>query len=382
MQEQTKPSKRSGSKPSWSDRISALLVRGKLDKALAELDRIAASTQLQLFDDAELDRELAWLYRINLLRDSKRMREALAWVCLECDVNPGNIAAMSLRIELKQQLGYLSPPGDSTVVSDAPESPEWEGVAGMRELKAILERDVIQPVRYPRLYAEYGLSLPNGILLYGPPGCGKTHIARALSRTVSYSFKEVSPSDLASIYVHGTQEKIRGLFDEAAQSAPCILFLDELDAFVPNRGHSDLGFHYAAEVNEFLVQLNKCSKKGILIIGATNRIDSLDPALLRPGRLDKKILVGPPDAEARAEVISLYLKNRPLAPRIDLASIALATPFYTPAELEHVVNEAARLALPERSEISEEHLLTAVGANPAALDQERMLEYQRSVRPS
>lgn len=208
-----------------------------------------------------------------------------------------------------------------------------------------------------------------GRLTLRAPSAGQCHIHSRKSA------RAISPVSI----VHGTQEKIRELFDEAAQSAPCILFLDELDAFVPNRGHSDVGFHYAAEVNEFLVQLNKCAAKGILIIGATNRIGSIDPALLRPGRLDKKILVGPPDAEARAEVISLYLKNRPLAPRIDLASIALATPFYTPAELEHVVNEAARLALPERTEISEEHLLAAVSANPATLDQERMLEYQRSV---
>lgn len=368
--------KRSDQKPSWSDRISALLVRGKLDRALIELDKIAVSSQLQLFGDALVERELAWLYKINLLRDYGRLREALAWVCLECEINSGNIAALSLREDLKRHLGYLPPENGTIKPNNEGEAPEWDGVAGMRELKAILERDVIQPIRNPLLYQRYGLKLPNGILMYGPPGCGKTHIARALSRTVGYSFKEVSPSDLASIYVHGTQEKIRLMFEEAAQSAPCILFLDELDAFMPNRGHSDVGFHYAAEVNEFLVQLNKCAEHGILIIGATNRIDNIDPAMLRPGRLDKKIFVGPPDPEARAEVIRLYLCDRPVVPNLDVAKAAVATPFYTPAELELIVNEAARLAMSSNVDIAEDHLMQAVKATPAALDSSRIKDYE------
>ena len=131
---------------------------------------------------------------------------------------------------------------------------------------------------------------------------------------VSYGFKEVNPSDLASIYVHGTQEKIREMFDEAAVLAPCILFLDELDAFVPNRGKSDVSFHYAAEVNEFLVQLNKCAERNVLIIGATNRIDQIDAAMLRPGRLDRRIFVGPPDTEGSMGSCQLKCVNWFLAP--------------------------------------------------------------------
>lgn len=364
-------------KPSWSDRISTMLVRGRMAEALRELERISTSPQLQLFGDATEERELAILFKVDLLRDLGRLREALAWVCLECEINPTNITAQGMKQELKGLLGYLPPPEpeDEWVVVRK-EAQEWEGVAGMRELKAILERDVIQPIRNPAIYERYGLKLPNGILMYGPPGCGKTHIARALSRVVSYGFKEVSPSDLASIYVHGTQEKIRGMFDEAAALAPCILFLDELDAFVPNRGNSDVSFHYAAEVNEFLVQLNKCAEREILVIGATNRIDQIDAAMLRPGRLDKKIFVGPPDPEARAEVIRLYLRDRPVSMRLDAGKVAVATPYYTPAELELVVNEAARLAMETEDEIAENHLMEAVRATPPALDAEKIREYE------
>ncbi|MBK8352704.1 MAG: ATP-binding protein [Saprospirales bacterium] len=171
----------------------------------------------------------------------------------------------------------------------------WDGVAGMRELKAIFERDIILPLREPAIYKAYKVSLPNGVLLYGPPGCGKTFIARKLAEVLNYNFKEIKPSDLASIYVHGTQDKIGQLFADAKAQAPCMLFLDEIEALVPNRSSGGVSFHYQAEVNEFLVHLNECEKNKILVIGATNLPNLIDPAVRRPGRLDKKIFVAPPD---------------------------------------------------------------------------------------
>jgi transitional endoplasmic reticulum ATPase len=251
----------------------------------------------------------------------------------------------------------------------------WGGVAGMRELKVMLERDVILPLVEPEIYARYRLNLPNGILLYGPPGCGKTFIARKLAEIAGFSFIEVKPGDLASVYVHGTQSKIAELFAEARKQKPCMIFFDELDAMVPNRGGGDVGHHYSSEVNEFLVQLNECGRSGVLVIGATNRPDKIDSAVLRPGRLDKKFFVSPPDYEARIELLRLYMTNRPQK-AIDWHNCAVELENYTSAEVEFIVNEAARLALSYNRPISNGDILNAAGNNPPAFseaDIEKML---------
>jgi transitional endoplasmic reticulum ATPase len=315
------------------------------------------------------ERRLAWLYRISLLRDAGRVTEALAWACLETELHPDNAAAAALKERLKTESGLLvrsSPPGSQPAAprSHLP-SNVWKGVAGMRDLKAMLERDVILPIQEPAVYARYRLSLPNGILLYGPPGCGKTYIARKLAGTVGFNFIEVKPGDLASIYVHGTQGKIAELFTSARQQAPCVLFLDEIDAMVPSRGADSVGHHYASEVNEFLVQLNECAKQRVLVVGATNLPKRLDPAVVRPGRLDKKFFVGPPDYEARVELLKIHLANRPQA-RIDWHRCATELQRYTCAEVELVVNEAARRALGADRNISTEDLVWAASVNPCS----------------
>jgi transitional endoplasmic reticulum ATPase len=285
---------------------------------------------------------------------------------LEVELNPENVAAVALKERLKREAGLLPlRSSSSTAQPDKPAAAKdfWKGVAGMRDLKAMLERDVILPLLEPEIYSRYRVTLPNGILLYGPPGCGKTFIARKLAVLLDFTFIEVTPSDIASIYVHGTQGKIAELFENALNQAPCMLFFDELDAMTPSREGGSVGHHYASEVNEFLVQLNECSQRRILVVGATNLLDRIDSAVLRPGRLDKKFFIGPPDFEARMELTRLCMASRPQE-AMDWNTCASELEGYTCAEIEFVVNEAARYALGHKRPIVTGDILHAAGNNP------------------
>lgn len=355
----------------WAEKIGQHLVRGEKIRALRLLERVI-EYRMPLFSESleyHESRRLAWLYRIHLLREWGRVSEALAWTCLECELNPQNVTAQVLKEDLKRTLDlqgqdeiFLAKKGRRRQL----EPDVWDGVAGMREVKLILERDVILPLRNPDLYRRFRVALPNGVLLYGPPGCGKTFIARKLAGILKLNFLEIKPSDLASTYVHGGQKRIRALFDAAKERGPAVIFLDELDALVPNRGNDELSYHYKSEVNEFLVQLNECSKNRILIIAATNLIEAIDPAVLRPGRFDRKVFIGPPDLEARRDMLKLYMSDRPQA-KMDWLELAEQCEFYTSAEIENMVNEAARFAVEGRRAIQQEDLLQAMKDNPPGL---------------
>jgi transitional endoplasmic reticulum ATPase len=305
-------------------------------------------------------RQAALHFKIDLLLEWKRPNEALAWLSLETELNPDNVLAQAMKEQLKKQL-HLDDfhrgqsVSNSSETRSATKNPiQWEGVAGMRELKLVLETDVIMPFLEPDIYRRYRVPLPNGILFYGPPGCGKTYIARKLATMLKYNFAEMKPSDLASVYVHGTQEKIGNTFRQAVAKGPTLLFFDEIDAFIPRRDQ-EVHHHYSAEVNEFLAQMNECAERNILVIGATNYLSRVDIAARRPGRFDKKIYVGPPDLEARIEAIKLYMRGRPQE-QVDLFALLENKNWYSFADLELVVNDAARDALKSSQPIMYKHL--------------------------
>lgn len=354
----------------WFSRFQRLLAGRRTSAALRLLNQVIEN-DLPLFDaESEIadDRRVAWLCRIDLLRESGRLTEALAWACLECELHPDNVAAVAVKEELKRLTRFGGrPPAGSTPSTRTP-MVRWQGLAGMRQLRAELEQGVIAPLLDPDLYGRYRIPLPNGILLYGPPGCGKTFIANKLAEIIGFEFFDVSPADLGSIYVHGGQKLIRELFDKARAAAPAMIFFDEFDALVPARD-GRTGHHYEAEVNELLTQLNECATKRILVVAATNRAEKIDRAVLRPGRFDKQFFVGPPDIEARVELFRLCLADRP-AVGIDYLRLGLRADGYTPAEIREIVNEAARFALAKGQPISQDDLLRALKERKPALKPE------------
>jgi len=227
----------------------------------------------------------------------------------------------------------------------------FDAIAGMDELKQQMRLDVIDALHNPEEYAKYGITIPNGILLYGPPGCGKTFFAKHFAEEVGFNFMMVTSATLKSRYVNATQENIAKMFEEAEKNAPTIIFIDEINELLPKRD-SDAHEMSKSAVNEMLAQMDRTGEKGIFIIGATNYPNMIDPSMLRAGRLDKKFYLPPPDFEARKKMFEMYLKNRPLDFGIDYDELSKLTENYVSADIEFLVNEASRFALNKKSRIT------------------------------
>ncbi len=236
----------------------------------------------------------------------------------------------------------------------------FNDIAGMKDLKDYLQQKVIFVIKNKEKMQRYRLTPPNGMLLYGPPGCGKSFVAEKFAEETGFNFIMVKSSDLASSFHHGSQEKIAQLFKQAEKKAPIVICFDEFDALVPDR--SNIAAQYSAtEVNEFLTQLNNCSKRGIFVVGTTNRPDKIDPAVLRTGRIDKQVYVPLPDREARREMFLLHLKDRPYDPEhIDADRLSDMSEGYIASDIAYVVNDAAMIAAYTDQDITEQLLEESV----------------------
>ena len=251
----------------------------------------------------------------------------------------------------------------------------FAAIAGMDELKAQLTEEVIEPLHNPEEYRRYGVTIPNGMLLYGPPGCGKTFFAKHFAEEVGFNFMCITPAMLKSRYVNASQENIANMFKEAEEKAPTIIFIDEMNELVPNREDNVHEMSRSA-VNEMLAQMDRTGEKGVFVIGATNYPHMIDPAILRAGRLDKKYYVGVPDKDARKALFELYLKNRPYDFGLDYDELSSMTKNYVSADIQLIVNNAARMALKSHSKITMAILQNAIKAVRPSLDVNELKRYE------
>jgi transitional endoplasmic reticulum ATPase len=247
-------------------------------------------------------------------------------------------------------IGIITPDYSLTTITRVLDSMKsgmgLDSVAGMKVLKEILIKDVIQPLLNPAKFKKFKISMPNGILLYGPPGCGKTFIVRKLAEELNYHFMEVKHADITSSYIHESASRIAAVFEKAKIQSPTILFFDEIEGIVPKRETLEFTAHYKQEeVNELLRQLNDAGKNNILVVAATNRPQLIDPAILRAGRMDKRIYVPPPDPEARKELFMLYLSGIPHVEGIDFDRLSGMTEGFVCSDIELIVSESAREAV-------------------------------------
>lgn len=260
----------------------------------------------------------------------------------------------------------------------------FKDVAGAEEAKQELE-EVVEFLKHPQKYNDLGAKIPKGVLLYGPPGTGKTLLAKAVAGEAGVPFFSISGSDFVEMFVGVGASRVRDLFDQAKKSAPCIVFIDEIDAVGRQRGAGLGGGHDEREqtLNQLLVEMDGFSaNEGIIMIAATNRPDILDPALLRPGRFDRQIVVDRPDIKGRTEILKVHVNGKPMGPDVNLDVIAQRTPGFTGADLSNLVNEAALLTarkdkkainMPEMEEAAERVIMGPERKSRVISDKEKRL---------
>jgi len=235
-------------------------------------------------------------------------------------------------------------------------------VAGLKEEKEELE-EIVEFLKSPGKFTRVGARIPKGVLLEGPPGTGKTLLAKAIAGEANVPFFSISGSDFVEMFVGVGASRVRDLFEDAKKNSPCIVFIDEIDAVARRRGTGMGGGHDEREqtLNQMLVEMDGFGvNEGIIVMAATNRVDILDPAILRPGRFDRKISVGTPDVGGREDILKVHAKNKPLGDDVDLAQIAQTTAGFTGADLENLMNEAAiGAARDDRAYLSQEDIRKA-----------------------
>ena len=310
------------------------------------------------------------------------LRRYLPEIDLEKEVIPAEVLEKIKvsREDFANALKTIQPSALREVVLEVP-NVKWTDIGGLEAVKQELMEAVEWPLKYPEVFKRLGIRPPRGILLYGPPGTGKTLLAKAVATESQANFISVKGPEVLSKWVGESEKAVREIFRKARETAPCIIFFDELDSIAPRRGfHTDAGVTDRI-VNQLLTEMDGIqSLKGVVILGATNRPDILDPALLRPGRFDRVLYVPPPDKAARLAIFKIHTREMPLDEDVDLDILASVTEGYTGADIEAVVREAAMLAARENinaQKVSMRHFEKALLKIKPSVGAEEKAEYDR-----
>ncbi len=283
--------------------------------------------------------------------------------------------------DFKEALKSIEPSALREVLVEIPKV-RWNDIGGLHDVKQRLKEAVEWPLKNPKVFKRMGIRPPKGILLYGPPGTGKTLLAKAVATESEANFLSIKGPEIFSKWVGESEKAIRELFKKAKQVAPSIIFLDEIDAIAPKRGSYEGSRVTETVVNQLLTSIDGLEKMNdVVIIGATNRPDIVDPSLLRPGRFDELILVGPPDKEARKEIFKIHTRNMPLADDVDLDELADLTDGYVGADIEGICREAGMIALREdinAKVVKREHFMKAMKEIHPSIDEE-MMDYYKEI---
>lgn len=354
----------------WFLDVSRKRGQDVVDSILAERDK---ELELTKEDKYELDDQLLNVIAKSLSYDSEdRFQSADEFIkAIDGEVK---IERQSTKRKILSQQQSDNTPASSAIKK---KGEGFAAVAGMEELKQQMREEVIEPLHNPEEYHRYGVTIPNGMLLYGPPGCGKTFFAKHFAEEVGFNFMCITPATLKSRYVNATQENIAKMFKEAEENAPTVIFIDEMNELVPNRDDGNVHEMSRSAVNEMLAQMDRTGEKGIFIIGATNYPNMIDPAILRAGRLDKKYYIGVPDIEARMALFRLYLNKRPYDFGLDYHQLADMTQGYVSADIQLIVNDASRNALRQHSKITMEILKAAITNTTPSLSNNELRKYER-----
>ncbi|MBT9168354.1 MAG: ATP-dependent zinc metalloprotease FtsH [Syntrophomonadaceae bacterium] len=257
----------------------------------------------------------------------------------------------------------------------------WDDVSGLDQVKQVLRESIEWPLAHPAVLTRYGIKVPKGVLLFGPPGCGKTYLAKVVASQANAHFLHVKGPELLTGTVGASEAKLRGLFDRARENAPCVLFFDEIDGLA--------GLRYGGQrrtelLTQLLTEMDGVEElRGVVVVAATNRPEDLDPAILRPGRFDRLIYVPPPDQVARTRLFEMELANKPLGPDVDCGRLAEITHGYSGADIVAICTAAAmdavRETLSEGCEIpvTMKHLTERVRQTPPSISQERLAQYEQ-----
>ena len=353
----------------WFVDVSKMGEQDTIDRILTERDK---ELELTKEDKYELDDQLLNVIAKALSYDSEdRFQSADEFIkAIDGEIK---IARQSTKRKILSQ----QKPDKTSPTTIKKEGEGFAAVAGMDDLKQQMREEVIEPLHNPEEYRRYGVTIPNGMLLYGPPGCGKTFFAKHFAEEVGFNFMCITPATLKSRFVNATQENIAKMFKEAEDNAPTVIFIDEMNELVPNRDDGNVHEMSRSAVNEMLAQMDRTGEKGIFIIGATNYPNMIDPAILRAGRLDKKYYIGVPDTDARMALFKLYLEKRPYDFGLDYQQLADMTQGYVSADIQLIVNDASRNALRQHSKITMELLRIAISNTLPSLSANELRKYDR-----